>query len=116
MKLVDEQHAGDVDIHQLKESLHSLNNVSKGISFIQLQQQRDRRRLSLHSDTNTLNYDKVFFGSIIETFIFILVAIFQVIIIIFIINFVNIIIFDIKIFFVRRWFASKLPSRAKSWA
>ena len=78
VKLVDEQHAGDVDIHQLKESLHSLNAVSKGISLIQLQQQRDRHRLSLHSDTNALNYDKVFFGSIIETFIFILVSIFQV--------------------------------------
>ena len=78
LPLVDEQHAGDVDISRLKEYLHSLNSISRGITKIQKQQLRDRRRLSLHSDTNNATYNEVFAGSIVETFIFICVSVFQV--------------------------------------
>ena len=78
LPVVDEQHAGDVDIARLKEYLHSLNSISKGITKIQKQQLRDRRRLSLHSDTNNATYNEVFAGSIVETFIFICVSVFQV--------------------------------------
>lgn len=76
--VVDEQHSGDIDIARLKEYLHSLNTISKGITKIQRQQLRDRRRLSLHSDTNNATYNEVFAGSIVETFIFICVSVFQV--------------------------------------
>ena len=78
LPVVDEQRSGDVDIARLKEYLHSLNSISKGITKIQKQQLRDRRRLSLHSDTNNATYNEVFAGSIVETFIFICVSIFQV--------------------------------------
>lgn len=97
LPVVDEQHSGDVDIARLKEYLHSLNTISKGITRVQQQQLRDRRRLSLHSDTNDTTYNEVFAGSIVETFIFISVSVFQ-------------------IFFVRRWFVSKTSAKAKSWA
>lgn len=78
LPVVDEQHSGDVDISRLKEYLHILNKISKGITKVQQQQLRDRHRLSLHSDTNETTYKEVFAGSIIETFIFICVSVFQV--------------------------------------
>eukprot|EP01038_Epipyxis_sp_PR26KG_P006237 gene6237-8592_t len=94
----DKEEVIEVEQQKLIGTIKSLNLIHKGITHIQLQQQRDRHRLSLHSETNKSNYNKVFYGSIIETFVFIGVSIFQ-------------------IFFVRRWFASKAPpGKAKSWA
>ena len=57
-----------------------------------VQQQRDRHRLSLHSEMNIMSHKKVVSGSIFETGVFILAAIFQII-------------------FVRRWFASRQVSK-----
>ena len=68
----------EVDETKLKESLSSLNAIHSGLTRIQLQQQRDRHRLSLHSETNHSNYTSVFAGSILETAVFIAAAIFQV--------------------------------------
>ena len=75
--VVDEQHAGDVSIAKAL-FLYDFKIISKGITKIQKQQLRDRRRLSLHSDTNNATYNEVFAGSIVETFIFICVSVFQV--------------------------------------
>lgn len=75
--VVDEQHAGDVVIARLL-FLRDFKIISKGIIKIQKQQLRDRRRLSLHSDTNKATYNELFAGSIVETFIFICVSVFQV--------------------------------------
>jgi hypothetical protein len=51
-------------------------------------QQRDRHRLSLHSETSVIDHNKVVSGSIVETAVFIAAALFQ-------------------ICFVRRWFISR---------
>ena len=63
---------------ELLDSMKILGKIHKGIVNLQLQQQRDRHRLTLHSATNLLNYDHVYYGSLIETAIFIFVSIFQV--------------------------------------
>ncbi|KAJ1440545.1 emp24/gp25L/p24 family/GOLD-domain-containing protein [Ochromonadaceae sp. CCMP2298] len=86
----------EVDASKLRESLSALNAIHKGLTKIQMQQQRDRHRLDLHSEANNHNYSSVFTGSIFETCCFIVVSIFQ-------------------IYFVRRWFAAKKP-KAKAWA
>lgn len=93
-----DQKNAEVDLEKLKQSLGELYTIHRGLTDIQLQQHRDRHRLSLHSETNESNYKTVFAGSIFETAVFILVAAFQ-------------------IYFVRRWFASRTPAKgAKSWA
>ncbi len=79
----------------------SIERIKKGLITIQKQQQWDRNRLSLHSETNHASHIKVVIGSIVETAFFIIVSIFQ-------------------IYFVRRWFTNK-PSSAgakgtKHWA
>jgi len=77
----------------------ALSKIQHGINSIQLQQMRDKHRLSLHGDANERNYNEVFISSIVETLVFMGVSLFQ-------------------IFFVRRWFAAKLnPLRtSKNWA
>lgn len=96
----------EVDVKKITEALTRLTKIQKSINHIQLQQMRDKHRLSLHSDANERNYNEVFISSIIETVIFIGVSIFQ-------------------IFFVRRWFASRInasrggaaeAAQSKSWA
>ena len=47
-----------------KSSLKSLSSILQGLNIIQLQQKRDRKRLSLHSESNISNYKEVFYGSI----------------------------------------------------
>lgn len=66
----------------------SINQISKGLSKIQLQQRRDRFRLELHSETNEKSHNHVVMSSIIETAVFIGASLFQ-------------------IFFVRRWFSGR---------
>jgi len=63
----------------------TLARIHKGLKKIQVQQQRDRHRLKLHSETNVMTHNRVVSGSIVETAFFIAAALFQ-------------------IFFVRRWF------------
>jgi hypothetical protein len=63
---------------ELKDSLRALSKIYKGILNIQKQQLRDRYRLALHSASNTHNYNDVFYGSVVETAIFIAVSLFQV--------------------------------------
>lgn len=89
----------EVDVEKIANAMKSLNEIQRGINTIQLQQMRDKHRLSLHSDANDSNYNEVFISSIVETLVFMGVSVFQ-------------------IFFVRRWFYAKLnPSRAaKNWA
>eukprot|EP01035_Chromulina_nebulosa_P026811 gene26811-35148_t len=77
--------------------LYDFKIISKGINKIQKQQLRDRRRLSLHSDTNNATYNELFAVSIVETFIFVCVSVLQ-------------------MFFVRRWFVSRNISKVKSRA
>ena len=83
-----EAEVGEMDAQKIRDSLKSLSQIHDGLRTIQLQQQKDRHRLSLHSETNNSNYNTVFVGSIFETAVFICCAIFQ-------------------IFFVRRWFSSR---------
>ena len=80
----------------VSKSKEMISRIRKGLSKIQLQQQRDRHRLILHSEMNKRSHQRVLQGSIIETACFIGAALFQ-------------------IFFVRRWFASK-TGHAKPWA
>jgi len=78
----------------------SIERIKKGIITIQKQQQWDRNRLTLHSETNHASHIKVVIGSIVETAFFIIVSIFQ-------------------IYFVRRWFTSRPASGSKGtkhWA
>lgn len=72
-----------------------ISRIRKGLSKIQSQQQRDRHRLSLHSEMSKRSHAHVLQGSIIETACFLGAALFQ-------------------IFFVRRWFAKK--TNARPWA
>ena len=72
---VSTKEAGKKD---LDEAMKALTKIHKGILNIQQQQQRDRKRLVLHSATNLLNYDHVYYGSLIETMTFIIVSLFQV--------------------------------------
>ena len=70
--------AEEVDAARIKESLAALSVIHRGLTKLQLQQLRDRHRLDLHSETNNSNYHNVFTGSVFETGVFIMVAIFQV--------------------------------------
>ena len=76
--IIDTPKGEEADAAKLKESLSALNVIYKGLTKIQIQQKRDRHRLDLHSETNNSNYSSVFTGSIVETAVFIAVAIFQV--------------------------------------
>ena len=67
----------------------SISRIQKGLVNIQLQQQRDRHRLALHSKTNQGSHSHVVISSVVETCVYIAASIFQ-------------------LFFVRRWFASRL--------
>ncbi len=66
----------------------ALARLKKGVHGVLKQQQRDRHRLALHSQTNKLSHEHVVRDSIIETATFVFTALFQV-------------------FFVRRWFVNK---------
>ena len=80
----------------VSKSKEMISHIRKDISRIQLQQQRDRHRLILHSEMSKRSHQRVLQGSIIETSCFIAAALFQ-------------------IFFVRRWFAAK-TGHGKPWA
>eukprot|EP01031_Cornospumella_fuschlensis_P048761 gene48761-59704_t len=100
--LKDLKTTGDSNsIPELENTLNILQRIYKGVHHIRAQQDRDRYRLSLHAKMNEQNYMHVFYGSIFETCIFIVVALFQ-------------------IFFVRRWFASRskrpTPSAGKQFS
>lgn len=82
----DGKEGGDPALQNVQESL---TRLKKGVLSILKQQQRDRHRLSLHSETNKLSHDEVVWDSIVETIAFIATACFQV-------------------FFVRRWFVNKI--------
>jgi hypothetical protein len=58
--------------------LKAFSNFYGGIIHIQRQQLRDRYRLALHNTANQHNYSHVFYGSLLETVVFIVVAAFQV--------------------------------------
>jgi len=75
-------------------SLKTLTRIQRGLSKIQLQQQRDRRRLSFQDKTNTDSHNDFIMSSIVETAFFIGASLFQ-------------------IFFVRRWFASRMAPGTK---
>lgn len=55
-----------------------LEKMREGLSTIQLQQRRDRNRLSLNSETNRASHNSMVMGSTGETLIFILASLFQV--------------------------------------
>ena len=84
------------EMERVKESI---SRIQKGLVNIQLQQQRDRHRLGLHSKTNEGSHNHVVVSSIVETAVYIAASIFQ-------------------LFFVRRWFASRTSAQAsgKQWA
>lgn len=85
---------GDEALIKVQETL---SNIRKGVNKILLQQQRDRYRLSLHSETNKISHRHVVFDSMVETAVFIVVALFQV-------------------FFVQRWFVSRQNAAGKQRA
>ncbi|RYG98054.1 emp24/gp25L/p24 family protein [archaeon] len=66
------------NIPELENTLNILQRIYKGVHHIRAQQDRDRYRLALHGKMNEQNYMHVFYGSIFETGIFIVVALFQV--------------------------------------
>jgi hypothetical protein len=55
-----------------------LEKMREGLATVQLQQRRDRNRLSLNSETNRASHNGMVMGSIVETLIFILASLFQV--------------------------------------
>lgn len=83
----------------LARAKESISRIRKGLTKLLVQQQKDRHRLKLHSEMNKRSHTQVLFGSVLETGCFIFAALFQ-------------------IFFVRRWFSSKLSGAtgAKQWA
>jgi hypothetical protein len=62
----------------ISRAKESLNRIRKGIMKLMFQQQRDRHRLSLHSETNVRSHNDVVTSSIVETAVFIAAAVFQV--------------------------------------
>ena len=84
------------EMERIKESI---SRIQKGLINVQLQQQRDRHRLGLHSKTNEGSHNHVVISSIVETAVYIAASVFQ-------------------LFFVRRWFASRTAAQAagKQWA
>lgn len=76
------------DIESVQRSREAIEKIRRGLASIQEQQQRDRHRLGLHAETNSINENRMIVGSIIETSIFIFAALFQ-------------------LYFVRNWFASR---------
>ena len=72
----------------------TLTRIQRGLTKIQLQQQRDRRRLSFQDKTNSDSHNDFIMGSIVETAFFIGAAMFQ-------------------IFFIRRWFHNRNVPGAK---
>lgn len=83
---------GEVPVNEedgIIRAKESISRIRRGLIKIQLQQQRDRHRLAIHSEINLSSHNKVLASSFVETTCFVLVSFFQ-------------------IFFVRRWFASKV--------
>ena len=76
------------EIESVERSMEAIEKIRKGILSIQEQQQRDRHRLGLHGETNSINENRMIVGSIIETTVFIFAALFQ-------------------LYFVKNWFASR---------
>ena len=77
---------GDMELHE--RSREAIEKIRRGLMSIQEQQQRDRHRLELHSETNAMNENRMVVGSVMETSIFILAAVFQ-------------------LYFIRNWFAAR---------
>jgi len=96
MKSASKQKNENEEMERIKESI---SKIQKGLVNVQLQQQRDRHRLGLHSKTNEGSHNHVVISSILETAVYIAVSIFQ-------------------LFFVRRWFSARTSAQAsgKQWA
>lgn len=90
-------HTGELErdeIESVERSREAIEKIRKGLLSIQEQQQRDRHRLLLHAETNSINENRMIVGSIVETSIFIFAAIFQ-------------------LYFVRNWFSTRGTPGAK---
>lgn len=77
LKLGGEASAGEEE-ESIARAKESISRIRKGLTQIQIQQQRDRHRLALHSETNLNSHNHVVAGSIVETACFIIVSFFQV--------------------------------------
>lgn len=75
----NDQKSEITETEELQAALKALHTIHRGIIDLQKQQKRDRHRLNLHSSLNDSNYNYAFYGSLFETFVFIIVSIFQVI-------------------------------------
>ena len=82
-------HKNKHENEEMERVKESISRIQKGLVNIQLQQQRDRHRLALHSKTNQGSHSHVVISSVVETCVYIAASIFQ-------------------LFFVRRWFASRV--------
>jgi hypothetical protein len=90
----------EVEDEELLERVkESIARIRKELTKIQLLQQRERKRLTFHTNYNKETHNGVMMTSIVETACFIGASLFQ-------------------IFFVRRWFATRNRIRpgAKQWA
>jgi hypothetical protein len=62
-----------------KRLRESIRKIHEGLHFIQNQQRIDRNRLNLYSLTNLSSHNNMVIGSIVETLVFIVACLFQVI-------------------------------------
>jgi hypothetical protein len=76
------------EVESVERSREIIEKIRKGLINIQESQMRDRHRLGLHTETNSINENRMVVGSIIETSIFIFAALFQ-------------------LYFIKQWFASR---------
>ena len=88
IKIKDQKGDNQEEEENMERAKESISKIRKGLAKIQLQQQRDRHRLALHSETNISSHNRVVAGSIIETAFFIAASLFQIV-------------------YVRRWFAQR---------
>jgi hypothetical protein len=88
IKIKEQKGENQEEEENMERAKESISKIRKGLAKIQLQQQRDRHRLALHSETNISSHNRVVAGSIIETAFFIAASLFQIV-------------------YVRRWFAQR---------
>ena len=79
----------------MKKAATSIQRIRDSLFKIQSSQQRDRHRLSLHSEMSKSSHSDVLQGSILETACFISASLFQ-------------------LLFVRRWFAGRVANMGKA--
>ena len=65
----------DGNLERVKQSI---TRIKKDLINIQLQQRRDRHRLTLHSETNETSHNRVIISSLVETAFFVAASLFQV--------------------------------------